>query len=277
MIDLHLHTTASDGCLTPADLVATASAAGLTVLSVTDHDTVAGLGEARRAATRAGLEFVDGIEITAVDDGNDVHVLGYFVRPPDHRLAAFLSEQRAARVARMRHMGERLARLGVTVDVEALIAGAAEMPGASVGRPLLARALVRAGRAVSVDEAFRRYLGTGKPGFVPRSGPSPAEVVQVIHAAGGLASMAHPGITRRPQVLGALVAAGLDAIEVYHSDHPEDVRLALLDYATRHRLLTTGGSDFHGDGGARTIGQATLPLEEFDRLRAAAFGPEARA
>lgn len=247
MIDLHLHTTASDGRLTPAELVARAGQAGLTTISVTDHDTVAALAEAGAAARRANMRVVPGIEVTSIVDGRDVHVLGYFFDPASAALGTFLEGQRALRVARVREIGLRLSTLGMAVDVEAVLQAAANRPGSSVGRPQLARALVTAGYVESVQDAFDRWLATGQPAYVPRTGPSPATAIEVIHEAGGVASLAHPGVTKRDGLIGLLVDRGLDAIEVYHSDHaPEDVRTYEL-LAARLGILISGGSDFHGD------------------------------
>ena len=173
MIDLHLHTTASDGHLSPAQLVARVAAAGITTMSVTDHDTVAGLAEVAVAAASRGIRLVSGIEITAVAEGRDVHLLGYFFDPDSAAFLTFLEGQRTLRVARVREIGARLASLGLPVDVEALVTTAATRPGSSIGRPQLARALVSAGHVSSVQEAFERWLATGLPAFVPRTGPVP--------------------------------------------------------------------------------------------------------
>lgn len=273
MIDLHLHTTASDGWLPPTGLVERVVAAGITVMSVTDHDTVAGLAEARRAAalSTVPVEIIDGIEITAVHDGRDVHILGYFLDIRSVALEKFLRAQRASRVERVFEIGERLTALGVSIDIEDLMDSAAARPGTSIGRPSIARALVEAGHAASFQDAFDRYLASGRPAFVPRRGQSPGQVIDAIHMAGGLASMAHPGVTRQPALLASLVDAGLDAIEVYHSDHPPAVRAELAVFAARYRLLVTGGSDYHGDDGRdRPLGGVTLPNADFARLRDAA-------
>ncbi len=269
MIDLHLHTTASDGRLTPDRLVERVHAAGVTVMSVTDHDTVAALAEVRRAAAVLGIAVVDGVEVTAVHNGRDVHMLGYFIDPADVGFGVFLQEQRLRRVERIREIGVRLARLGVPLDVDGLIARVARNPGASVGRPVIARALVRAGQVASLREAFDRFLGAGQAAFVPRTGRSPGEVIEVIHQAGGIASMAHPGVTRQPAVMASLVGAGLDGLEVYHSDHSPEVTRELQQFAAQHGLLVTGGSDFHGDDSRdRPLGRISLPVVEFERLRA---------
>jgi predicted metal-dependent phosphoesterase TrpH len=276
LIDLHLHTTASDGRLAPAELVARVAAAGITTMSVTDHDTVAALAEVGRVAAARGIRLVPGIEITAVADERDVHLLGYFFDPTSPGLLTFLESQRAQRVARVRAIGERLAGLNMPIDVEALVTTAATRPGTSVGRPQVARALVEAGHVASVAEAFERWLATGLPAFVPRTGPSPATVVAAIHAAGGIASFAHPGVTRRDALIAPLADQGLDAIEVYHSDHmPEDVQL-YRGLAQRLGVLVSGGSDFHGEdpqapverSRARrgTLGAVMLPPDDLAAL-----------
>lgn len=247
MIDLHLHTTASDGRLSPAQLVARVSAAGITTMSVTDHDTVAGLAEVGAEASARGIRLVPGIEITSVAEERDVHMLGYFFDPTSPPLLTFLERQRAQRVARVREIGARLAGLNMPIDVEALVATAAMRPGTSVGRPQVARALVEAGHVASVAEAFERWLANGLPAFVPRTGPSPATVVAVIHAAGGVASFAHPAVTRRDELIRPLADHGLDAIEVFHSDHLPEHEVNYQGLAIRLGLLISGGSDFHGE------------------------------
>jgi hypothetical protein len=277
LIDLHLHTTASDGRLSPAQLVARAKSSGLTTIAVTDHDTVAAIAEATDVARAAGIRVVPGIEVTAVDDGRDVHMLGYFFDPRSETLAAVLEHQRALRVSRVREIGARLATLGMVIDVESVLLSAAARPGSSVGRPQVARELVRAGYAASVQDAFDKWLATGRPAFITRTGPSPATIVDAIHEAGGLASMAHPGVTRRDELIGPLAEHGLDAIEVYHSDHsPEDQQHYRL-IAKRRNLLVSGGSDFHGEDPAEVaakpararraiLGAVSLPATDFAAL-----------
>jgi predicted metal-dependent phosphoesterase TrpH len=288
-----MHTTASDGRLTPVELVARAAAAGLTTISVTDHDTVAAIDEVTSAGAQAGIRVIPGIELTAIDDGRDVHMLGYLFDRNSPQLSELLVKQRGLRVARVREIAERLAALNMFIDVEKVLHAAAARPGSSVGRPQLARELVRAGFVDSVQQAFDLWLASGRPGFVPRSGPSPASVVETIHAAGGVASMAHPGVTKRDDLIAPLIERGLDAIEVYHSDHtPEDVTV-YRGMAIRLNALISGGSDFHGEeppfataAGGRppraarphraTFGAVTLPpdalaaLEERARLRQSA-------
>jgi hypothetical protein len=268
LIDLHLHTTASDGTLTPSELVIQARAAGLSIFSITDHDTTAGVDAAAAPARDAGLELIPGIEITAVADGRDVHMLGYFIDTSSSNLRQFLVTQRHDRLRRVHEIGERLVALGAPVDLAPIAADAAR--GRSVGRPQVADALVAAGHVASRDEAFDRFLEAGGPAFVPRRGARPEKVIALIHDAGGLASIAHPGVTRRDDLLPALVAAGLDALEARHSDHDPEIEARYRMLARELGILVTGGSDFHGaDAGHRVnaLGQITLDAEDFERLR----------
>jgi 3',5'-nucleoside bisphosphate phosphatase len=286
-----MHTTASDGRLTPAELVDRAAAAGLKTISVTDHDTIAALDEVTAAAPARGMRVIPGIEITAIDQGRDVHLLGYFFDPASAPLAALLMSQRALRVMRVREIANALASLNMPIDVERLLVTAAARPGSSIGRPQVARELVGAGHVASVQEAFDKWLAAGRPAFVPRTGPSPAEVIETVHHAGGLVSFAHPGVTRRDELIAPLVDRGLDAIEVYHSDHTPDDVVAYRGLAIRLGVLVTGGSDFHGDDakpqpssakateGRRAhraiFGVVTLPADDFDRLRERATARQA--
>lgn len=267
MIDLHLHTTASDGDCSPATLVQRAWTAGLRVIAVTDHDTTGGLEEAAQAAAAFGLRLVTGIEITSVVDRRDVHVLGYFFDTRDPSFAAFVQEQRADRVNRAREMGRRLASLGKRIDIEPLLARAEAQPGFSISRPAIAQLLVDAGHVPDRAAAFDAFIGEGQPAYVARAGASPSEVAAIVRAAGGVTSLAHP-VLIRDQACVASIARDLDAIEVVHSEHaPEDV--------TRYRALaetlglaTSGGSDYHGETRASraTLGRVTLDPREFERL-----------
>jgi predicted metal-dependent phosphoesterase TrpH len=267
MIDLHLHTTASDGRLTPGELVDQVVAAGVTIMAVTDHDTTAAVREVQALARARDIEAISGIEITAIDGGSDVHVLGYFLDPDHAGLSAFLGRQRAVRVARVEAIARRLGSLGVPVDVGPLLADAQKQTGRSIGRPQVARAMVDAGHVADTREAFDRWLGRGQPGFVAREGAASEQVIAVIHEAGGIASIAHPGRSIADARIAALRDAGLDALEAFHPDHDA----ALVDhYIGRARtlgLLMTGGSDFHGDPAHGLVpGSVTLPQTEWQRL-----------
>ncbi len=258
MIDLHTHTTASDGRSTPAELVQEAVRAGVTIIAVTDHDTLAAVPAVADLAARAGIRVVSGIEITAVFNAVDVHVLGYFVPPESRVLAGFLETQREDRVRRVRAMGDRLAALGMPVAVESIVAAA--RADHAVGRPMLARALVDGGYVADIGEAFDRFLGSGRPAYEPRCGATPWEVVERIAAAGGIASLAHPGLLGLDALVEEMIERGLPAIEAYHPDHSDEQVDFYRGIAERCRLAVTGGSDYHGDDahGSR-IGQVSLP------------------
>lgn len=267
MIDLHTHTTASDGTLTPRELVERAYGLGIRTLSVTDHDTLAGVPEAAAAAAARGMEFLPGIEITAVHEGRDVHMLAYFLDPLPAGLAPFLERQRQDRTRRARAMSARLATLGAPIDMEELIVGA-EAAGKAVARPTVARALLDAGHVTSLQQAFDRWLADGRPAYVPRSGASPAEVVRLVMRSGGAAVLAHPGLLRRDELIPELAEAGLAAIEAYHSDHDAGAQSRYLRLAEQYDLAVSGGSDFHGDDHprARCFGRVGLPRARFRPL-----------
>lgn len=268
MIDLHMHTTASDGRSAPTDLVAEVVAKGITTMAVTDHDTTAAWDEVSAAAAAAGVTCVPGIEITAVDHGRDVHMLGYFFDHHHPEFSAFLVTQREDRYRRLRAIGERLKRLGVPVDLDRAIAAADQRMGRAVGRPLAAAALVDAGHVATLKEAFDRYLGEGRPAFIERQGISPVEVVSLISRAGGVTSMAHPGKTLRDELIPTLAAAGMQAIEVSHPDHDGIDTARYRQMAALLGMLVTGGSDYHGIGSGRAhgFGQVHLPASDFARL-----------
>jgi hypothetical protein len=270
VVDLHTHTTASDGRCTPEELVAHAAAAGVTVLAISDHDTVAGLERARDACARLGLEFVPGIEITSIVDEADVHVLGYFVDGDSPSFLSFLAEQRQRRLDRVRQIVDRLAVQGIVLDAEAILAPALGDPSMAVGRPWIARALVQAGHVADTAEAFRRWLARGAAAFVTRPAPRPDEAFAAIHAAGGVASLAHPILNGHDEWIPGFVAAGLDAIEAYHSDHDRAATLHYLAMADRLSTAVSGGSDYHGDParGPGGPGSVSLPRERFEQLKA---------
>jgi 3',5'-nucleoside bisphosphate phosphatase len=270
VIDLHTHTTASDGRCTPADLVRRAAAAGVTVLGVTDHDTIGGCDAARAACAEAGIEFVPGIEITAIRAACDVHVLGYFIDTRSAALQAFLAKQRMNRIDRVRQMIDRLAQHGIGLDADAILGPGLADSAKAAGRPWIARALVAAGHVASTDEAFDRWLSRGRPAFVPRAGAPPEDVVAQVHDAGGLASLAHPVLVAHDDWIDEFARAGLDALEVYHTEHDQEAVARYAAAARRLGLAVTGGSDFHGDAthGAATPGIVSLPPEEFEALKA---------
>jgi len=270
VIDLHTHTTASDGRCTPEELVVRATQAGVTVLGLTDHDTVGAIRRTAAACARAGIEFVPGVEITAIADDMDVHVLGYFIDAASASLETFLAEQRQRRLDRVHLIVERLAQYGIQLDADAIVAPAVANPSISVGRPLIARALVSGGHVADVSEAFEKFLATGRAAFVPRMGARPEDVFARIHDAGGVASLAHPVLVEHDEWIPGFAAAGLDAIEAYHSDHDGAATARYLELADRLGLRVSGGSDYHGDQshGSGGPGSVSLPRERFDQLKA---------
>ncbi|MBL8920801.1 MAG: PHP domain-containing protein [Myxococcaceae bacterium] len=266
MIDLHSHTTASDGQHAPAEQIAMAAKAGIGVLAVTDHDTVSGLDACEEAARAHGMRLVPGIEISVHFGGREVHILGHFVDRAVPKLGSFDVELKAFRERRMGLMVEKLASLGFPVtlaDVKALAGNA------HLARPHLARWLVEHGYCTSTQEAFTRFLGDGKPAAVARFDVTPDQAIELIHLAHGTATLAHPGPTRiNHWELEQLKQRGLDGIEVHHSDHPPSQREQLLAWAKEFDLVPTAGSDFHGLKVApdRRFGSVTMDPAELERL-----------
>ncbi len=244
-IDLHSHSTVSDGLDSPAALVGKMEDAGIEVFALTDHDTLQGLPEARAEAEKLGVELIPGAEVSADFQGrDDVHILALFVDEKNDRFNSRLSERQRNRRRRGEQMAENLIKAGYTLDLDAI----REDVGDGVwGRPHLARALVRAGHASSNDDAFSRFLGRERPWYVPSTKWNAPDVLAAIREAGGVSSLAHPIWYEDPAALTrALAAEGLDAVEVFHPDHgpEEEARFGAL--ARDEKLLVTAGSDFHG-------------------------------
>lgn len=240
--------------------------AGIKTMSVTDHDTVAAVAEVAAAAKASGLGFVPGIEITAIYEQRDVHMLGYFFDPQDAELTTFLERQRSDRMRRAAAMADRLAELGKPIDRDNLL-----MPrpgGRSFGRPMLAKALVKAGHVIDARQAFEQLIGEGKPAFVPRTGPDPADVIAIVFKAGGIASLAHPGLLKRDDLIPGMVESGLAAIEAFHSDHDPAATRHYLGLAERLGIVVSGGSDYHGEKERRRAAFGTVGLSPdlFQRL-----------
>jgi predicted metal-dependent phosphoesterase TrpH len=248
-IDLHAHTHHSDGSLSPGELVALAKEVGLRALAVTDHDTTAGWPEAKEAGRALGVEVIGGTEVTARFPGRAMHLLAYGCDAREPGFQALLREVRAGRDARNPRILDRLAALGCPVTMAEVLA---EAKGEAVGRPHIARAMVRRGFAPDVRAAFATYLKDGGPAYVPTESVEPAEVIAAATAAGGVCVLAHPRQLRLegPEACAALVAslaaAGLAGIEVHHPSHDAERRAAWGALAEAHRLVASGGSDFHG-------------------------------
>jgi len=267
--DLHLHTHFSDGTWTPAELVQQAARHGFSAISLTDHDTVEGCEPMAHSCAATGIEFIPGAELTAEQGGIEIHILAYFIDIHNERLLAGIARFQAVRQSRIREMVARLNRLEVPLKSEAVFALAnCRAPG----RPHVARALVEAGLCPSLDEAFERFLKKNRPAWVPKFKMSAADAIELIHQAGGLAVMAHPGLNRSDQVIPPMVKAGMDGIECFHSKHSASTAEHYIALAQRHRLLITGGSDCHGlNKGKPLIGNVKLPWEYVERLKEKAF------
>jgi 3',5'-nucleoside bisphosphate phosphatase len=264
-VDLHVHTLFSDGALTPEAVVAHALERSLAALAITDHDSVEGVEPARIAAGTA-LELVPGIEISSTLDGADLHILGYYLDPEDVELAAALARFRDERLKRAQSMVERLRSLGAPVDVEEVL----ELAGPGVvGRPHVAEALVRAGHVETVDEAFRRYIGSRGEAFIQRPAFHPEHAIALIHAAGGVSVLAHPGPALPDLVVEQLADAGLRGIEVWHPQHGAAAVRRFHALARRLNLLETGGSDYHGWPRGTELGELPVPASVLGPLKAA--------
>ena len=269
-VDLHSHTTASDGTLRPRELVDLAAGHGVGVLAVTDHDSTDGVAEARAAAAvHAGLTVVPGIEINCDVDGAELHVLGYFLDLEAEWFQDFLREQRAERAARIHRILAKLADLGVHIHADEVFALVKE---GSAGRPHVAQAMVHRGYVRSVREAFDRFLHTGGPASAPRRRLTPEEAVAVIRRARGVPVLAHPGLANRDTMIPGLIEAGLLGIESYYPEHSAAQTESYLELCRRHGLVATGGSDFHGPtvGHAPHPGAQPVPATAWDELRARA-------
>ena len=277
-IDLHTHSTASDGTDSPAGVVAAATAAGLHVLALTDHDTTSGW-DAAAAVLPAGMSLVRGAEFSCVTPGRNgekdisVHLLGYLFDPQHPAIAAEQLRLRTERVARLRLMTERMAAAGFPVDVDTVFALLPD--GGSAGRPHLARALVGAGVVASVDEAFATLLYTGSPYYVEKVDTPATTAVAMVRAAGGVAVFAHPLARRRgrvvaEQTIAELVTAGLAGLEVDHPDHAPADRALLRGLAAELDLVVTGSSDYHGTNKTTPIGAESTDPAQFDALIARA-------
>ncbi len=273
-VDLHSHTTASDGGLAPQDLVARAASLGIEVLAITDHDTTTGVPAALAAARRLDIVVVPGVEISALSGREEIHLLGYFVDVENEELQAFLGRTRVARRERAEKMLARLAQLGLAVEWERVVELAGEE--GSIGRPHVATSLLEAGLIHSWDEAFERWIGRGCPAYVERYKLTPEDAIDLVRASGGLPVLAHPYIyTRKGERkkdldlkhwLPRLVRAGLAGIEVYYPNYPRRVSRSLLEMALYYGLMISGGSDFHGGAMANGLGSVDVPWAAWEGL-----------
>jgi len=264
-VDLHTHTSFSDGDLSPEELVMAARDRGLTGLGVADHDEILGIAPALAAGEEQGIEIVAGVELTSYMGEVEFHILGLFIDHRNQRLRSELDRFREGRRRRAILMCDKLTQLGAPVEPQQVYDIAGE---GAIGRPHIAKALVAAGHCTSVSEAFKRYIGDRGPAYAPKVRITPAEAISLVHEAGGLAFLAHPGVTGRDELFPHLVEAGLDGLETWHSLHAEPTAEHYRRWVHRRDLLSTGGSDFHGAGmNERPLGQPFVPQRCLIELR----------
>jgi 3',5'-nucleoside bisphosphate phosphatase len=273
--DLHLHTYFSDGTYSPEELVAQAVGQELHVLALTDHDTVEGCVPTATACQAVGIEFIAGTELTAEQDGHEIHILGYAIDLQNPKFLKEIGRFQTVRQNRIREMVQRLNQINVPLQAEEVFALAnCRAPG----RPHVARALVQAGLVGSLDEAFERFLKKNRPAWVPKYKMSAAEAIDLIHQAGGLAVMAHPGLSLTDELIPNMVEADLDGIECFHTKHSTSMVDHYLALADRFRLVVTGGSDCHGlNKGKLLIGTVKVPYQHVESLKARAAERKAAA
>jgi len=264
-IDLHTHSLCSDGTLSPADLIRRAAGRGVRVLSLSDHDTLAGVAEAVAAGAELGIRVIPASELNTESEWGDAHVLGYFIDPADVALEERLRWLRENRERRIELMVERLNQLGYGVSLERVLEIA---QGGALGRPHLAEALLEKGYVRAYEEAFDTILAKDSPAYVARIGLTPREAVELVRMHGGVPSLAHPGtVVGLEALLPKLVAAGLAGIEAYCGDHSLEMTERCLALARTHGLVPTGGSDFHGRGEHGVdLGAIFVPPETIEML-----------
>jgi predicted metal-dependent phosphoesterase TrpH len=265
--DLHIHTCYSDGTDTPEEVVAKASAAGLSAIGITDHDTVDGIPLAMKVAPEAGIEVISGVELSSAYHGKDIHLLGYgFDLGGDNPLVRKLKEMQQSRIERMKKMLAKLDELGVkTVSFEEV---AVMTKSDSVGRLHLAKLLVRKKVVPSIEAAFERYLAEGAAAYFPKFQQTPFEAIRLIKESGGVSVLAHPMLTQRDELIPSLVEAGLDGIEAYYPNCSMEIAEFYIGIAKKHGLLVTGGSDAHGSGKSSTfIGKAYVPYDRVEEMK----------
>ncbi len=268
LIDLHMHSTASDGTLPVEELMKLAARVGLKTIALTDHDTTAALDTALSVGRGLSMEVIPGIELSADDDGNEVHVLGYFINYDNDKFQNELKKFRYARVGRAEAMVKKLGELGLPISYERVLEIAGD---AAPQRPHIAEALKEAGYITTIAEAFDKYIGNDGPAYVDRVRITTVESVELIKSVGGLAVMAHPTYVKNlADVLPPMVEAGLVGIEVHYGHYNDATVADLLKIAKAHHLIATGGSDFHGrpDGGQVYIGEHVVPPTVIDELKA---------
>lgn len=267
--DLHTHTMCSDGKLSPSELVRKVHERGIRAMAVTDHDTIDGLPEAIETGVKLGIEVIPGVELSVTADGQEIHLLGYFFDPLNDEIVEHLQAFRRARKTRAEAIIGHLNKLGLKVCIEDVLAHARD---GVVGRPHIAQALLSCGLVASYEDAFASYLKDHGPAFSPKPAFPAAEALAMLHAAGGIGVLAHPGTRTSGRMVRDLVRSGLDGIETVHPSHSFSLTRQYKDVARERGLIETGGSDYHGfrPGEDENINRYSIPYQRLDRIRAAA-------
>ncbi|RNA64524.1 PHP domain-containing protein [Prosthecochloris sp. ZM_2] len=264
--DLHIHTKCSDGIFTPEEIVLKAKKSGLKAISITDHDSVSGIDKAKPLATQHGVELINGVEMSSTYQGHDIHILGYFFDHKNPELQRYLDHCRHLRTRRAERMVQKLAKMGVKIEIEQIILKA---QNGSVGRPHIAAVLQDGGFVRSFSEAFSKYLGSHSPAYVKSIETHPADIIKLINEASGLSFLAHPGQNVPDEILRQLITFGLDGIEIIHPSHDPYKQNYYKEIANEYFLLFSGGSDYHGlkDQEEDHFGQITIPYDWVTKMK----------
>lgn len=244
-VDFHVHTTASDGSLTPVEVVELAKKQGLTAIGITDHDTMNGVEVALKKGKEIGLQIIPGVELNTDYQDSEIHILGYFLDYQDQKLKQIFIDLSEMRFNRAKKMVDKLNELGILIKFERVLEIAGE---GTIGRPHVAKAIIEKGYATDFDEVFSKLIGRQCPAYVPRSKLTPFSAVELINEFGGVPVLAHPGLNDADEIIPGLIEKGLKGIEVYHIEHTEEDKLHYLKIAEEYGLITTGGTDYHGPG-----------------------------
>ena len=264
-VDLHLHTTCSDGLKSPSEILEAVRERKLAAFAITDHDTIEGFLIVRELVGEGDPELIAGLEMSCSSERGDLHMLAYDFDPEHARLLETLQDFKEKRNQRGRSMVQRLNDMGITITYDDVLEAAG---GAAIGRPHVAEAMHRCKAVASYDDAFRRFIGDRQPAYVPKQNFTPAEAINLIHDAGGVAVLAHPMVAGAVENIEELVGLGIDGIEAMHPDHKQHQTANLKEMAARFRLIWTGGSDFHGRGGrCGSVGSEATPIDCIQELR----------
>lgn len=263
--DLHLHSTLSDSTFTPKEVIERAKKAGLSAVAITDHDCVDAIEPAFKIAKSHNIELIPAVELSSENKEDEAHILGYFIDWQDKWLLDNLEKMQICRIERVKKMAEKLKNHGIDIDVDEIFKLSG---GGSVGRLHIAQVMLKEGYVPDIKEAFRKYIGNNAPCYVSKFKLSPKEAIKIVHRAGGISILAHPVVLKGERILYDMIDDGINGIEVYHPDHSQADAIYFLKFATKHKLLVTGGSDCHGLGKERIlIGSIKIPYELVDRLK----------